>query len=105
MKTETTNTQEIEKLARQVAHTLPAREAFADVHKAAEGAQASGVVLRKGNTSRSARNRAVHVYATVRGGEECRIWTEDVMRSGYYAPLTGPKLARLAAAIRKLSAP
>lgn len=96
------NVSEIQKLLAQVAKTIPAQNAFAELLAVAESVQAGGIQLRKGSTGKSSRNGEVHVYAS-RNGEESRIWSEDRMRAGYFAPLTAPKIQRLIDAIKNFA--
>jgi hypothetical protein len=100
--TKQSNIAEIKKLEKQVAKTGPSQSAFAELLAVAESAQAGGIDLRKGSSGKSSRNGEVHVYAS-RNGVETRIWSEDRMRAGYFAPLTAPKIQRLIDAIRKLA--
>lgn len=100
--TEQSNVSQIQKLLGQVAKTIPAQNAFSELLAVAEAAQAGGIQLRKGSSGKSARNGEVHVYASG-NGEEKRIWSEDRMRAGYFAPLTAPKIQRLINAIGAFS--
>jgi hypothetical protein len=86
-----------------IARTAPARAAFARCLAAAERAATRGWTIRKGSAAPSARKSTVYIYATPTGGDERRIWEEETRFGGYSAPLTGPRLAHLEAAIAALA--
>ena len=97
-----TLTNDLTRLAPQVAQTAPARAAYKAMIQSADDAIARGWTLRKGSSGTSARNGKTHIYAS-KDGEETRIWSGARMSAGFFRPLTSVTLGQIKDSIVALS--